>query len=136
MNIQCWFPLGLTGLISSQSKGLSRVFSSTTIQNHQFFSTFSGPILTFYTTTGKLIAWTVSTFVSKVMSLLFNTLSGFVIAFLSRSKGLLISWVQSLSTVTFYVFYFLYHHKNCLGNFIICIHFLMKQIEIELFTRF
>ena len=38
-NIQGWFPLGLTGLISSLSKGLSRVFSSTTIQKHQFFST-------------------------------------------------------------------------------------------------
>ena len=38
MNIQSWFPLGLTGLISLVSKGLSRVFSSTTIWNHQFFS--------------------------------------------------------------------------------------------------
>ena len=39
MNIQDWFPLGLTGLISLLSKGLSRVFSSTTIQKHQFFGT-------------------------------------------------------------------------------------------------
>ena len=39
MNIQDWFPLGLTGLISLQSKGLSRVFSSTTVQKYQFFST-------------------------------------------------------------------------------------------------
>ena len=38
LNIQDWFPSGLTGLISLQSKGLSRVFSSTTIQNHQFFA--------------------------------------------------------------------------------------------------
>ena len=37
MNIQDWFPLGLTGLISLLSKGLSRVFSNTTIQKHQFF---------------------------------------------------------------------------------------------------
>ena len=37
MNIQDWFPLGLTGLISLQSQGLSRVFSSTSIQKHQFF---------------------------------------------------------------------------------------------------
>ena len=37
MSIQCWFPLGLTSLIFRQSKGLSRVFSSTTVQNHQFF---------------------------------------------------------------------------------------------------
>ena len=39
MNIQYWFPLGLTGLTSLQSKGLSRVFSNTTVQKHQFFST-------------------------------------------------------------------------------------------------
>ena len=38
MNIQDWFPLGLTGLISLQSKGISRVFSNTTVQKHQFFS--------------------------------------------------------------------------------------------------
>ena len=37
MNIQDWFPSGLTGLISLQSKGLSRVFSNTTVQKHQFF---------------------------------------------------------------------------------------------------
>ena len=39
MNIQDWFPLGWTGLISFQSKGLSRVFSNTTVQKHQFFGT-------------------------------------------------------------------------------------------------
>ena len=38
MNIQHWFPLGWTGWISLQSKGLSRVFSNTTVQKHQFFS--------------------------------------------------------------------------------------------------
>ena len=37
MNIQDWFPLGLTGLISLQSKGLTRVFANTTVQKHQFF---------------------------------------------------------------------------------------------------
>ena len=37
MNIQGWFPLRLTGLISMQAKGLSRVFSNTTVQKHQFF---------------------------------------------------------------------------------------------------
>ena len=50
-------------------------------------------------TTGKTIALTIGTFVSKVMSLLFNMLSRFVIAFLPRSKCLFISWLQSLSTV-------------------------------------
>ena len=39
MNIQDWFPLGLTGWISLQSKGVSRVFSNITVQKHQFFST-------------------------------------------------------------------------------------------------
>ena len=39
MNIQDWFPLGWTGWISWQSKGLSRVFSNTTVQKHQFFGT-------------------------------------------------------------------------------------------------
>ena len=49
-------------------------------------------------TTGKAIALTIWTFVSRVMSLLFNTLSRFVIAFLPRSNCLLISWLQSLSS--------------------------------------
>ena len=49
--------------------------------------------------TGKTIALTIQTFVGKVMSLLFNTVSSFVIAFLPRSKCLLISWLQSLSAV-------------------------------------
>ena len=48
-------------------------------------------------TTGKTIALTRRTFVDKVMSLLFNMLSRLVITFLPRSKGLLISWLQSLS---------------------------------------
>ena len=52
-----------------------------------------------YMTTGKTIALTIWTFVSRVMSLLFNMLSRFVIAFLPRSKRLLLSWLQSPSTV-------------------------------------
>ena len=52
-----------------------------------------------YMTTGKTIALTRRTFVGKVMSLLFNMLSGFVIAFLPRSKCLLISWLQSPAAV-------------------------------------
>ena len=53
-------------------------------------------------TTGKTIALTVWIFVGKMMSLLFNTPPRFVIAFLPRSKCLLISWLQSSSTVIFY----------------------------------
>ena len=52
-----------------------------------------------YMTTGKTIALTRWTSAGKVMSLLFNTLSRFVIAFLPRSKRLLISWMQSTSAV-------------------------------------
>ena len=101
VNIQDWFSLGLTGLISLQSKGLSRVFSNTTVRKHQFFGTqlslwSNSHILHDY---WKIIASTIWTFVSRVMSLLFNTLSMFVIAFLPRSKCLLISWLQSPSAV-------------------------------------
>ena len=56
-------------------------------------------LLHLYMTTGKTIALTIQTFVGKVMSLLFNTLSRLVIAFLPRSKCLLISWLQSPSAV-------------------------------------
>ena len=96
MNIQDWFPLGLTALISLQSKGLSRVFSNTTVQKHQFFGTqcLYSPTLTSNMTTGKTIALTRRTFVGKVMSLILNMLPRLVIAFLPRSKHLLISWLQ------------------------------------------
>ena len=87
MNIQDWSPLGLIGLISLLSKGLSRVFSSTIVQKHQFFgaqsSLWSNSL---YMTTGKTIALTIWTFVGKAMSLLFNMRSRFVIAFLPKSK--------------------------------------------------
>ena len=73
-NTQDWSLLEWTGWISLQSKGLSRVFSNTTVQKHQFFSaqlssqSNSHP----YMNTGKAIALTRWTFVGKVMSLLFN----------------------------------------------------------------
>jgi len=88
-------------LISLQSKGLSRVFSNPTVQKHQFFGTqlslceISHP----YTTAGKTIALVKWTVFSKVISLLFNTLSSLVIAFLPGSKHLLFSWLQSPSAV-------------------------------------
>ena len=101
MNILGWFPLGLTGLISLQFKGLSRVFY-TTFQKYAFFSIrlslwSNSPCP--YTTVGKTIALTRRTFDSKVMSLPFNMLSRLVITFLPRSKRLLISWLQSPSAV-------------------------------------
>ena len=101
MNIQGWFPLGLTGLILS-SKGLSSVFSSTW-SPAQFESISSwvlsllyDPTLTSIADYGKAI---VLTFVSKVMSLLFHTLSRFIISFLPKSKSLLILCLQSPSAV-------------------------------------
>jgi len=100
MNIQDWFPLGWTGWISMQSKGLSRLFNAS-VQKHQFFSTqlfFMVQLSHLYMTTGKTIALTRWTFLCKTMSLLFNILSR-VIAFLPRSKHPLISWLQSPSAV-------------------------------------
>ena len=81
MNIQGWFPLELTGLISLLSKRLSRVFSRPTIWKHHFFGTQPSlwPNSHPYMTTGKTIALTRWIFVSKVISLLFNMLSRFVI---------------------------------------------------------
>ena len=99
MNIQDWFPLGLTGWISWQSKELSRVFSNTTVQKHQFFGVQLSLLFKSHMTTEKTKALTRQTFVGKVMSLLFNVLSRLVMTFLSRSKRLLISWLQSPSAV-------------------------------------
>ena len=101
MNIQDWFPLGWTSLISLLSKR-----RLTLVQHHsskasilQCSAFFMVQLLHPYMTTGKTIALTIQTFVGKVMSLLFNMLSRLVIAFLPRSKCLLISWLQSPSAV-------------------------------------
>ena len=100
MNIQDWHPLGLTGLISLQFKGLSRVFSNTIVQKHQFSGAQPTlPAITSIHDYGKNQSLTIWTFVGKVMSLLFNMLSRLVIAFLPRCKYLLISWLQSPSAV-------------------------------------
>ena len=80
-NSQDWFPSGLPGLISLLSEWLSRVFSSTTVLKHQFFCAQPSLWLNSHPsmTTGKTIALTIWTFVSNVMSLLFNKLSRFFI---------------------------------------------------------
>ena len=73
MNIQDWFPLGWTGLISLQSKGLSRVFSNPTVWKRQFFrssAVFRVQLSHPHMTAGKLTAFTARAFVSKVMPLL------------------------------------------------------------------
>ena len=89
MNIQSWFPLGLTGLISLLSKGLSSIFSRTPIWKHQFF----GAQLSLWSNScihtwllGKTIILTIWTFVVKVMFLLFNTLSRFVLVKVHQKK--------------------------------------------------
>ena len=108
MNIQNWFPWRLTGLKPLLSRGLARVFSSTTIKKHQFLRShrvrhdwgdlaaaaafFMVQFLHQYMTSGEAIALTMQAFVSKAMSLLFNMLSRFVIVLLPRSKCLLILW--------------------------------------------
>ena len=97
-----WFPLGWTGLISLQSKGLSRVFSRTNSSKASILwcSAFFIVQLSYpHMTTGETIALTRRTFAGTVMSLLLNMLSRSVTAFLPRSKCLLISWLQSPSAV-------------------------------------
>ena len=101
MNIQGWLPLGWTDLIPLQSKGPSRVFSSTKIQKHQFFSTqpslwSSSHMHTWLLEEPQL--WVYRPLSAK-WCLGYITLSRFVIAFLSRSKHILISWLQSPSAV-------------------------------------
>ena len=102
MNIQDWFPLGLTWLdlfaVQGTLKSLLRHHSSkaSILQHSAFFIVqLSHP----YMITGKTITSTRQTSVGKVMSLLFNMLSRLVIALLPRSKCLLISWLQSPSAV-------------------------------------
>ena len=89
-----WFDLAVQGILKSL---LQHHSSKTSILWHSTFFKVqpSHP----YMTTGKTIALTRQTFVSKVMSLLFNMLPRFVMALLQRSKHLLISWQQSPPTV-------------------------------------
>ena len=87
MRIQYWFPLGWTGLISLLFKGLSRVFSSTTVWKHQFFGTQPSLWSNIHTwLRDRTIALTIWAFVGKVISLLFNMLYRVVKVFLPRSK--------------------------------------------------
>ena len=83
--------------IQGTLKSLQDYSSKASVLRHSAFFTvqLSHP----YMTTGKTIALTRRTFVGKVLSLLFNMLSRLVIAFLGRSKRLLISWLQSPSAV-------------------------------------
>ena len=101
MNIQDWFILGLTGFISLQSKGLKSFHqcynSKTSILWCSDF--FVVQLWHPYMTTGKTIDLIIWTFAGKVTSLLFHMLSRLTIAFLPRSKCLLISWLQSPSAV-------------------------------------
>ena len=94
------FRMDLLDLLAVQGnlKSLLQYHSSkaSILQRSAFFTVqLSHP----YMTTGKTIALTTRTFVGKVMSLLLNMLSSLVITFLSRSKCLLISWLQSPSAV-------------------------------------
>ena len=114
-NIQGWFPLGLTGLIL-QSKRLSRVFSS----NHSLKASVLHCSVFFmvqpshlYTTTGKTTVLTIQTFVVKVMSLLFNMLSRFVIAFLLRNNVWLAQILIHLQRKGIYIMYSNCYKHNC-----------------------
>ena len=80
-----------------------------------------------YMTTGKTIALTIWTFVGKTVSLLFNKLSRFVIAFLPKDKCLLISWLQSLSTV-------IETHQICLNLWVYNVTLKGERKKIEPLT--
>ena len=100
VHIQGWSPLRLAGRISLLSKGLSGTqhhSSKASILWHSAF--FMVQLSQLHTTTGKSIVWSIWTFVSRVASLLFSTLSRCVITLLSASNCILISWLQSLSAV-------------------------------------
>ena len=85
-------------MIALQSKGLSSLLQHN-LKASILRSSVCYGLSYLYMTTGKAIALTRETFVGKVTSLLFNTLPRLVIAFLPRSKCLLISWLQSPSAV-------------------------------------
>ena len=98
MNTQSWFSLGWTGWIALLSSGLSRVFSSTTVQKHQFF----GAQLSLWSNShihtwvvGKAIALTIQTFVGKVMSLLFNILGLCIVSRFVHSGH----WAQNAQSI-------------------------------------
>ena len=96
-NTQDWSPLGWTGWIALQSKGLSRVSSNPTVQKHQFFGAQLSSQSNSHIHTWplkKTTALTRQTFVGQVTFLLFNMPSRFVITFLPRSKRLLMSWLH------------------------------------------
>ena len=122
MNIQDWFPLGLTGLTSLQSKGLSRVFSSTTVQQRQFLraylSLWSSSHLYMTSVPCQTMTSTIWTFVGRVMSLFFNMLSRFVIAFLPSSMLLVTSWLHSPSTVTLELRKIVCHCFHCFPTYL------------------
>ena len=99
MNIQYWFPLGLNDSFAvweTLTSLLQHHSSKASILSHSAFFMVQ---LSHHMTTGKIIALTIQNFIGKVMSLFFNTLSKFVIAFHPRSKCLIISWLQSPSAV-------------------------------------
>ena len=111
MNIQNWFPLGLTSLFSLQSKGLSRVFSISTVQKHQFFST--QPSL-----------WSNS-------HMLFNMLSWSVILFLQRSNHFIHTHTHTHTHTHVYIgnwitLLYTWNYQNIVNE----LHFNFKKIHL------
>ena len=98
MSIQDWFPLRFTGLISLLLRDFQESFPAPQFEG---INSLAFCLLYGLMTTGKTTVLTILDLFSAVMSLLFNTLSRFVTAFLPRSNHLLISWLQSPSAVIF-----------------------------------
>ena len=112
MNIQDWFPLGLTALISLLSKGLLRSFLGSTIWEHQFFGVqpslwFNCHIRTYWI--NHSFDYTDLCQQNDVSAFIYAM---FIIAFLPSSKCLLISWLQSLSIVVFTYFPHIYSSNS------------------------
>jgi len=129
MNIQGWFFLAVQGTLKSLLQ--HHISKASILWCSAFFMVQLSHV---YMTTGKTIALTLQTFVSKVMSLLFNMLSRFVVAFLPRSKHLLISCLQSLSAVILEpkkVKSVIVHSKEAIRNI-----FFISSLEVNLLFPF
>ena len=112
VNIQGWSPWRLTGLNSLLSQGLLGAFFSTMVWRHQFFDILPSLWSSSYNHTwplGRPQPWLIQTFVGRVMSLLFNTLSRFVITFPAKKQ----SSSDFMATVTIYSDFGVWEGETC-----------------------
>ena len=142
MNIQDWFPLGWTGWIFCSPRDSQESSPTPQFENISslVLSLLYGPTLTSIHDTGKTIALAIWTFVGKVMSLLFNMLSRFIIALFSRNRHLLFHgcnplWFWSPSNPLLLLLFPFYLSWND-GTWCHDPDFLNVEVLIKLFTVF